>query len=108
MQNLLLTHYEKILLLTTTTFRGDYQALQNMADAIQLVAEAPRPDAPGRRYYSNLGFFLQGFTAPDGASSHELGLYIDFIQKPGVVELLIPGAKEKIVVALQTAIRARR
>lgn len=79
------------------------EALKTMEDAYQLVAEAPPPDAPGRRYYSNLGFFLQGFMPPMGSSYGEKGLYLQFIQRLDAARALKPGAREQVEKQLRDA-----
>ena len=49
-------------------FRPRLESLSSFIEARLLVKQAPPPDSPGRRYYSNLGFFLQDFTVPSGSS----------------------------------------
>jgi hypothetical protein len=49
-------------------FRPRLEALTSFVDARLFVDDAPPRDSPGRRYYSNLGFFLQAFTVPEGSS----------------------------------------
>ncbi len=84
-------------------FRPRLDALQSFADALKLVAEAPPPDAPGRRYYSNLGFFLQSFTVPLGSSHAEKSLYLQFIRRLDAAGALKPGAGQQIEEALRNA-----
>jgi hypothetical protein len=59
--------------------------------------DAVRENSPGRKYYSNLGFFLRTFSRPDGADAAEVSAYIRLIesdkdlrpdQKKGIVETL--------------------
>jgi hypothetical protein len=87
------------------TFRPKLDALQTFADAKQLMAEAPRPDAPGRSYYSHLGFFLQAFTVPMGSSYAERTLYLQFIQRLDAAGALKPGAGQQIEQALRHAMK---
>jgi hypothetical protein len=82
-------------------FRPKLDALQSYAEALKLLAEAPRPDAPGRRYYSNLGFFLQAFTVPMGSSYAERALYLQFIQRLDAAGALKPEARQQIEQALR-------
>lgn len=89
-----------------TAFRPKLEALQTMPEAYQLVAESPRPDAPGRRYYSNLGFFLQSFSVPDGSSNEERALYLQFIERLDAAGMLKPGAREKITAEFRHATNA--
>jgi|GEM_PF-1943216 len=88
-------------------FRPKLDALQTYAEALKLVAEAPRPDAPGRRYYSNLGFFLQAFTVPMGSSHAERALYLQFIQRLDAAGSLKPGARQPIEQALLHAMKTQ-
>jgi len=89
------------------TFRPKLEALQSFAEAKQLVAEAPSPDSPGRRYYSNLGFFLQAFTVPMDSSHAEKALYLQFIQRLDTAGTLKPGARQAIEDALRHAMNSQ-
>ncbi|MGB7922015.1 MAG: hypothetical protein WCF57_02090 [Pyrinomonadaceae bacterium] len=89
------------------TFRPKLDALQSYAEARQLVAEAPPPDAPGRRYYSNLGFFLQNFTVPMGSSYAERALYLQFIQRLDADGALKPGVRQQVEEALRHAMKTQ-
>jgi hypothetical protein len=86
-------------------FRPKLAALQSFGEAEQLVAKAPPPDSPGRRYYSNLGFFLQAFTVPAGSSYDERALYLQFIQRLDAAGALNPGARQKIEEELRRAMQ---
>jgi hypothetical protein len=88
-------------------FRERLEGLQSFAGAAQLVAQAVQPGGPGRRFYSNLGFFLQAFIPPDGASAVELGLYIQLIERMDAGGELKPGAREQVVADLRAAIARR-
>src|ERR1700682_2122059 len=57
------------------------RAVTGLKDALVLLNEAVPESSPGRKYYSNLGTFLQTFFPPDGAGSTELAIYIDLIEK---------------------------
>lgn len=83
------------------TFRPKLEALQSFAEAQQLVTEAPPPDSPGRRYYSNLGFFLQAFTVPMGSSHTEKALYLQLTQRLDTAGVLKPRARQAIEDALR-------
>ena len=87
-------------------FRSKLDALQSFVEAQRLVAESPPPDAPGRRYYSNLGFLLQAFIVPDGSSYEEKALYLQFIQRLDAAGSLKPGAGQKVAEELRRAMRA--
>jgi hypothetical protein len=56
-------------------FRPRLAAIRSYKDALILAASAPAETAPGRKFYSNLGFFLQSFRVPTGASYEERQLY---------------------------------
>ena|SRR5215216_1218121 len=88
-------------------FRPKLDAIQSPVEAWQLVAEAPPPDAPGRRYYSNLGFFLQAFTVPGGSSHAERALYLQFIQRLDAAGILKPGARQQIEQSLRHAMKTQ-
>lgn len=80
-------------------------AIQTFIDAQLLVDQAPPPDAPGRRYYSNLGFFLGAFTVPAGSNQTERSLYIQFIQRLDAAGALKPGAAEGVLESLRSSLR---
>ena len=80
-------------------------ALQSFEEARALVAQAPPPNSPGRRYYSNLGFFLQGFTVPMGSSQTERSLYMSFIRRLDAAGALKPGVAPQILEALSKSVR---
>ena len=84
-------------------FLPKLEALQSYAEALQLVADAPRPDSPGRRYYSNLGFFLQAFTVPNSSSYAEKAQYLRLVKKLDVAGELKAGALQQIEEALRQA-----
>jgi hypothetical protein len=77
-------------------FRPKLAALRSFIDAKILVAQAPPPDSSGRRYYSNLGFFLQEFTLPGGSSEAERSLYLQFIERLDSAGALKPGAAQEV------------
>lgn len=88
-------------------FRERLSALCSYSDALGLLADAPPPRSPGRRYYSNLGFFLQEFTSPAAASQAENILYLKLIQRLDITGDLKPGARERIEKSLLTLIKAQ-
>ena len=67
------------------------------------MAHAPPPDAPGRRFYSNLGFFLGAFTVPMGSNQTERSHYIEFIKRLDAAGALKPGAAEAVLAALRSS-----
>jgi hypothetical protein len=62
-------------------FEPKLKALQSIEEAANLLSQEPRPDSPGRQYYSNLKFFLDTCSRPNNASSEENGIYIELLRK---------------------------
>jgi hypothetical protein len=83
------------------------QAVETLIDAYRLVGNAIAPDTPGRRYYSNLGFFIQYFAAPDGANGTELREYLRLVRAFDVEGALKPGVREEVEGKLQAALSRR-
>ncbi len=83
------------------------EALASFGEAQSLANEAPPPDSPGRRYYSNLGFFLQSFAVPMGSSYAEKALYLQFIQRLDAAGALKPGTGQKVQEELRRAMEAQ-
>jgi len=77
-------------------FQPKLASLQSYEDGEKLVAEAPHPDAPGRGYYSNLAFFLQNLSFPNGAGYAERVLYVQFLERMDAAGQLGPEGKQKI------------
>jgi hypothetical protein len=89
-------------------FHPRLAALTTYDEARLLVSETPPPDSPGRRYYSNLGFFLSGSMVPPlGSSYAEKALYLQFIQRLDAAGALKPGARQKVQEALRRAMDAQ-
>jgi hypothetical protein len=82
-------------------------AVQSLKDALLLHADAVPPDSSGPRYYSNLGFFLQTFAAPDGANRTELSEYIRLLTVFDVEGVLKPGVRPALESGLRNAIARR-
>ena len=78
--------------------------LKSFEDAKLLVNQSPRPDAAGRKYYSNLGFFLQAFSVPRGSNQTERLYYIQFIQRLDEAGMLKPNAAEDIIKTLRNSL----
>jgi hypothetical protein len=89
-------------------FRPKLAALRSFVDAELLVTQSPPPDSPGRRYYSNLDFFLQDFTFPGGSSAAERSLYLQFVQRLDTAGALKPGAAQEVGERLRRTIRSAR
>jgi hypothetical protein len=88
-------------------FRSRVEALTSFPEGHVLVGEAPPPDSPGRRYYSNFGFFLQEFTIPEGSSYAEKELYLRFIERLNDAGELKPGVGQKVQEELRRAMEAQ-
>jgi hypothetical protein len=84
-------------------FEPRLSALQTMEDAYKLMADAAPPDSSGRKYFSNLGFFLSSFTVPGGASSKEKRLYVRFVERLDDAGMLVVGARKTIIDSLQAS-----
>lgn len=81
-------------------FREKLGAAATLADACSLfLQQAPPEGTPGRRYYSNLGFFLQGLSIPGGASAEELGMYAALLDRLGL--------EPEVAAGLRRAARSR-
>jgi hypothetical protein len=85
-------------------FRPKLEALQTFVDAQVLVANAPSPRSPGRRFYANLSVFLAAFGPPDGASQDELRLHLAFVLRLEAAGALKPGAIQDVEATLRRAI----
>jgi hypothetical protein len=80
------------------------RAVQKFVEAQVVVLKGPGPNEPGRHYYSNLGFFLECFSAPGGASYEELQLYLDLIPRLRIEGVVKADALQKAEADLRTAI----
>jgi len=87
-------------------FQPRLASLQTFEEAAELVLSAPPADSPGRRYYSNLGFFMQQFNVPNGANGTERHLYAQLIQRLDAAGALKPGTAPGILEALRTYVSA--
>lgn len=81
-------------------FLPQLASLQTYDDALLLVSRTPPPDAPGRKYYSNLSFFLGQFTVPMGSNGTERSLYSALIRRLDAAGALKPGNADRILAAL--------
>src|SRR5215207_1405224 len=79
-------------------------ALPSPSEAHLLVRAAPLEGSPGRRFYANLGFFLQRFTPPAEADPEELTGYLHLIQRWGSAGALQAGEQTMIETALRQAL----
>jgi hypothetical protein len=86
-------------------FRPRLAALETYAEALELVADSPPPDSPGRRYYSNLSFFLGRFVVPHGSSQEERAHYLRFIERLDAGGVLRPGAGKLVADSLRRVLK---
>jgi len=84
-------------------FHAKLEAMETLEDALKLFSESPRPDAPGRSFYSNLGFFLRTFAPPFGSNRTERAVYLKFVRGLDRQGLLKPGALSVIEAAFAEA-----
>ena len=89
-------------------FRPKLAAVQSLKDAFLLHADTVPPDSPGRRYYSNLGFFLQTFAAPNGANGTELSESIRLLAVFDAEGALKPGVRPALESGLRSVIARHR
>src|SRR5688572_25130451 len=88
-------------------FRLRLEAVETMTQAVQLMHDAPAVSAPGRRYYTNLGFFLGAFTVPAGTCYAEKALYLGFVERLTAAGELRPGGGGRIGESLRRAMAAQ-
>lgn len=87
-------------------FRQDLVAVRSMEGAYRLVFSAPPEGAPGRKFYSNFGFFLKNaFSVPSGAGPWELQLYKEFIVRLDASGELPTGAAATLLDQLDEALQ---
>jgi hypothetical protein len=88
-------------------FLPKLQSVESYQGAIRLLAAAVPSGASGRGYYSNLGFFMQTFRAPDGANASELSEYLRLIDVFDVEGVLKPGVRPQLDEDLKRALMDR-
>lgn len=84
-------------------FKPRLASLGSFEEAKELISKPPSPDAPGRRYYSNLGFFLQSFVVPHDSNAEERALYVHLIERLDKAGELKAGAAADIIEALHVS-----
>jgi hypothetical protein len=77
-------------------FRPKLAALQTFVEAQRLARSPLSPGSPGRKFYSNLGFFLHAFIVPLGSSYEEKSLYIEFIRRLDAAKSLKAALQRKL------------
>ena len=62
-------------------FLRKLEHVQSNADVKLLLSECPEPNAPGRRFYSNLAFFIEHLVPPRSAGISETMLYVKLAER---------------------------
>jgi hypothetical protein len=88
-----------------TAFFPKLQEVRTYADTLSLLAAAPAEGSPGRKFYSNLGFFMHTFAPPMGACSAELKEYLRLIGCFDDEGALKPGVRQPVEAAMDQAIK---
>lgn len=88
-------------------FRQKLEVAQTYEDAVKLHSQAPPESAPGRRFYSNLGFFLiNNFAPPSGANQTERTNYLRLIKVFDEAGRLKPGTRQQVEEAFKKSLNA--
>jgi hypothetical protein len=82
-------------------FSPKLAAARSYVEARLLLRDMPRPDAPGRCFYTNLVHFLDNFSVPAGASYEEDALYLRLIERLAAARELKPEARERVAKELR-------
>jgi len=82
-------------------FRSILHATENRCDALALALAMPRQETPGRKFHTNLLWFLQDFTVPNESNLEERSLYLELIRRFDAAGELKPGMKCQVEKALQ-------
>jgi hypothetical protein len=90
-----------------TDFYRKLAAVRSYQEARALVQESIPSNSPARKYYSNLGFFLHQFAAPDGANAAELMEYLRLIERFDVCGELENGARAIVEERLRSGLARR-
>ena len=89
-------------------FQKKLEAIQTFIDAKILASTGPPVNAPGRQYYSRLGWFLENFGPPDGSSYDELQLYSLLLARLPKDSTFKPGFLDKAEALLRSAMQKQR
>jgi hypothetical protein len=88
-------------------FLPELRAVTSMKEALMLHAAPVGHDSPGRKYYSNFGFFMHYFAAPDGANLTELTEYLRLVDVFDAEGALKAGARDQIRKAFELAMTVK-
>jgi hypothetical protein len=81
------------------SFEPKLAAVNSLSDAIALHKQAPGVNSPGRKFYSNLGFFLMNLSPPHGANRTELRHYLRIVR---LFEKPSPEIEAKLLRAIES------
>jgi hypothetical protein len=87
-----------------TAFHDRVESARGLAEAEAIVADLPPESHPGRKYYSNLGFFLTTFAPPKGGTMEEIQLYLRFLERMNAAGQLRQGVFDTLRNALKLAL----
>ena len=82
-------------------FRSILHATENRCDALALALAMPRQETPGRKFHTNLLWFLQDFTVPNESNLEERSLYLELIRRFEAGGEVKPGVRRQFEQALQ-------
>lgn len=85
-------------------FRPQLEKIRCLAEAKSVLSGIPLPDSPGRKYYTNLLWFMDTFSPPGGSSAEEKRLYIEIVKGMDVAGELKEGVAPRVEESLKTAI----
>jgi hypothetical protein len=91
-----------------TSFKQDVEAAQNYIDVFQILQQSPPPDAPGRKFYTNLDVFLKYSKVPAESNNEERYMYLNLIRRLGNSEHMTIESKSAIEALLLAAIASPR
>jgi hypothetical protein len=90
------------------TFSQKLTDLDSVEAAQLFAASAPGSDLPGRKFHTNLLYFLETFGIPGDASKDEMVLYLNFLMKldPSNVRLAdkLPSAIEQLQRSIKSSL----
>ncbi len=89
-------------------FYPKLKEVRSFPEALVLLSNAPSQTSPGRRFYSNFGFFMHTFSPPLGASAAELNEYARLVGCFDDEGALKPGVRQSLEDALRHAAAERQ
>jgi len=89
------------------SFSRQIERAESYEDALRIHATPVGVDSPGRKFYSNFGFFMHYFSPPDGASKYELQQYLRLLRCFDKQGALKEGALVSLEPIFESAIASR-